>query len=99
MHLQSAARWPGRTHLDRPSAQRGHAAQCRQAAQLFLGRHDFTQFANAGAPGVDPHKTLTRFDVVAAGPDQLRFEVEGSGFLHRMVRHMVRAMHFSRTVL
>ena len=66
--------------------------QCRQAAQLFLGRHDFTQFANAGAVGVDPHKTLTRFDVVECGRDQLCFEVEGSGFLHRMVRHMVRSL-------
>ena len=64
--------------------------QCRQAAQLFLGRHDFTHFANVFPSEVDPHKTLTRFDLLELGCGQLRFEVEGSGFLYRQVRHMVR---------
>ena len=64
--------------------------QCRQAARLYLGRHDFTHFASVFPSEVDPHKTLTRFDVVELGCGQLRFEVEGSGFLYRQVRHMVR---------
>ncbi len=64
--------------------------QCRQAAKCFLGSHDFTQFASTYPLGMNPRKTLTRFEVVEVRPGFLRLEVQGSGFLYRMVRHMVR---------
>ncbi len=64
---------------------------CRDAAQLFIGRHDFTQFANTFPHEVDPIKTIRSFNVteVPTASHLIRLEVEGSGFLFRMVRHMV----------
>ena len=67
------------------------AVKCRDAAQLFLGRHDFTQFANTFPHEVDPTKTIRRFTVTEMPTALIRLEVEGSGFLFRMVRHMVCA--------
>ena len=66
---------------------------CRDAAQLFIGRHDFTQFANTFPNEVDPTKVIRRFTVteMPTAPHLIRLEVEGSGFLFRMVRHMVGA--------
>ncbi|EIE21170.1 tRNA pseudouridine synthase A [Coccomyxa subellipsoidea C-169] len=64
----------------------------RQAAKCFLGSHDFTQFASTYPVGMNPRKTLTRFEVVEVRPGFLRLEVQGSGFLYRMVRHMVGAL-------
>lgn len=72
--------------------QRQSVMQCRQAAQCFIGSHDFTQFANTYPFGINPQKTLTRFDVIKVGSDLLRLEVEASGFLYKMVRHMVRSI-------
>jgi len=65
---------------------------CRDAAQLFVGRHNFTHFANTFPNEVDPVKTIRSFTVteVPAAPHLIRLEVQGSGFLYRMVRHMVR---------
>jgi tRNA pseudouridine38-40 synthase len=54
-----------------------------------LGCHDFTHFANRCPEDVNPKKTLTRFDVIEIARDKLQLEVEGSGFLYKMVRHMV----------
>jgi len=66
-------------------------------AQDFLGTHDFTQFSNnSGAEPwarPDPVKTIHRCDVRRDGDEgELCLEVEGSGFLHRMVRHMAGAL-------
>ncbi|CAL5229933.1 g13359 [Coccomyxa viridis] len=66
----------------------------RDAAQLFIGRHDFTQFANTFPHEVDPTKAVRRFTVteMPTAPHLIRLEVEGSGFLYKMVRHMVGAL-------
>ncbi|BDA44980.1 tRNA pseudouridine synthase A [Coccomyxa sp. Obi] len=69
-----------------------NVAAMRQAAQCFVGSYDFTQFSNSYPHGLNPRKTLTRFDVHQVAPNLLRFEVEGSGFLYKMVRHMVGAL-------
>ncbi|KAK9908235.1 hypothetical protein WJX75_004644 [Coccomyxa subellipsoidea] len=42
-----------------------YRATRRQAAQIFRGTHDFTQFANTNTAGMNPRKTLTRFEVGA----------------------------------
>ena len=63
----------------------------RQGAALFLGRHDFMQFANVASHSSRPRKTvkhMQRCDVIST-PEGLRIEVTASGFLYRMVRHMV----------
>ncbi|MQM12481.1 hypothetical protein Taro_045400 [Colocasia esculenta] len=62
----------------------------REAARHFVGRHDFTSFANASHNDRTPNpvKEIFRFDVIGMGP-VLQLEVEGSGFLFRQVRNMV----------
>ncbi|KAF8039439.1 hypothetical protein BT93_B1853 [Corymbia citriodora subsp. variegata] len=62
----------------------------KEAAKFFVGRHDFSAFANASrndrAP--NPVKNMFRFDVIEKGA-LLQIEVEGSGFMYRQVRNMV----------
>lgn len=65
-----------------------HAMQ--EAANYFVGTHDFTSFANAAHNDRErrPTKKITRFDVTEMGA-VLQLEVEGTGFLYRQVRNMV----------
>ncbi|KDP28014.1 hypothetical protein JCGZ_19094 [Jatropha curcas] len=72
------------------TAYRLNAAAMRQAAQYFIGKHDFSAFANASRNDrvPDPVKTIYRFDVIEMGA-LLQLEVEGTGFLYRQVRNMV----------
>ncbi|CAK9232506.1 unnamed protein product, partial [Sphagnum troendelagicum] len=60
------------------------------AALYFVGKHDFSAFANASNDLSlrPPVREIVRFNVVATGP-QFEFEVEGTGFLYRQVRNMV----------
>lgn len=76
-------------HVSRPP----NMTLVREAASLFVGTHDFTQFANLSPSNEYRHpvKHLTRCDVVAL-PDGFRIEVEGNGFLYKQVRHMVGAI-------
>jgi tRNA pseudouridine38-40 synthase len=61
----------------------------REAAALFVGKHDFRSFAaNRGYAYHDTVRTLTRCEVKRSGP-QLTFIIEGNGFLYRMCRGMV----------
>jgi tRNA pseudouridine38-40 synthase len=63
------------------------AGLMRQAAQAFLGRHDFASFQAQGASIRHTIRTLRRFDVRET-PGEIVIDVEGDGFL----RHMVRAL-------
>ncbi|KAG0533590.1 hypothetical protein BDA96_04G205500 [Sorghum bicolor] len=65
-----------------------HAMQ--EAANYFVGTHDFTSFANAAHNDRERRSTkkITRFDVTEMGA-VLQLEVEGTGFLYRQVRNMV----------
>lgn len=63
----------------------------KEAAAFFVGKHDFTSFANerhAGAVSKNPVRTIFRLDVC---PFQggVRLEFEGDGFLYKMVRNIV----------
>lgn len=67
------------------------------AAEDFLGTHNFAQFSNTSGGEMwerpDPVKTIYRFEIIRVGDGgELCLEVEGSGFLHRMVRHMAGAL-------
>ena len=60
----------------------------RQAAELFLGEHDFSAFcANRNFK----KSTMRRIDaiVIENVGDEIRFTVTGNGFLYNMVRIMV----------
>ena len=64
------------------------------AAPLFLGTRDFTTFANEatrGSAAKDPIRTLYRFDVIEEDGG-VRLELEGNGFLYKMVRNLSGAL-------
>jgi tRNA pseudouridine38-40 synthase len=62
------------------------------SAQLFAGRHDFASFAaNRGAPVANTFRTLRRVTVRKSGP-LLTFDIEGDGFLYKMVRLIVGSL-------
>ncbi|KAK4353788.1 hypothetical protein RND71_025982 [Anisodus tanguticus] len=86
----SAIMDPFLRHYAYHSAYKLDAAVMREAAAHFVGKHDFSAFANTSRNDrvPNPVKTIFRFDVVEKGP-LLRLEVEGSGFLYRQVRNMV----------
>jgi tRNA pseudouridine38-40 synthase len=89
---------------------RRHALHCgwkppdveklREAAGVFVGTHDFTSFSNKSRDKTvvrSPTRTIFRFDVVEQPDGLIRLEVEGNGFLYRMVRNMVGAMMLAAT--
>lgn len=51
---------------------------------MLVGQHDFTHFASQGNPDPNPVKTIHHFDVLQDA-DGYVFQVEGSGFLYKMV--------------
>lgn len=63
----------------------------RQAANLFLGSHDFRAFCNANPPAVytDSQRRIDRLDIIEVTQGELRIEVEGNHFLYKMVRNLV----------
>ena len=63
----------------------------RNAAKHFIGTYDFIAFANESDRGIaarDSIRTLQRFDIIEQD-GQLRLELEGDGFLYKMVRNIV----------
>jgi tRNA pseudouridine38-40 synthase len=61
------------------------------AAQVLVGRHDFTTFRDAGCQSKSPVKTLDRAEVVRDG-DEIRLTFAARSFLHRQVRSMTGAI-------
>lgn len=62
-----------------------------KGAQLFIGTHDFSSFANeahTGAAQANPIRNLKRLDLVHED-EGIRLEFEGDGFLYKMVRNIV----------
>jgi tRNA pseudouridine38-40 synthase len=64
------------------------AEAMHEAAQLLVGRHDFTTFRSAHCQSESPLKTLDRLDVIGDG-DRLTIFAEARSFLHHQVRSMV----------
>jgi len=67
------------------------AAAMHEAAQLLVGRHDFTTFRAAECQARSPVKTLDRLDVTRDG-DELRIAASARSFLHHQVRSMVGSL-------
>lgn len=65
----------------------------KKAARFFLGKHDFTSFAASRGKGEkeNPVKEIWKFEINSSR-NELKFLVEGSGFLYKMVRSMVGAL-------
>jgi tRNA pseudouridine38-40 synthase len=64
------------------------AGAMHAAAQLLLGKHDFTTFRDSLCQAKSPVKTLDRLDVTRAG-EEIRIVAEARSFLHHQVRNMV----------
>jgi tRNA pseudouridine38-40 synthase len=64
------------------------AGAMHEAAQILVGRHDFTTFRSAHCQSESPVKTLDRLDVRREG-DVILIEAAARSFLHHQVRSMV----------
>lgn len=79
--LENGRAWHVRNALD--------TAAMMAAAKDFLGQHDFASFAaNRGAPVTDTVRTIRHIQLRHSGPC-ISVEIEGDGFLYKMVRLMV----------
>ena len=56
-----------------------------EAAQFFVGEHDFASFCSAGFSGKSTVRTIFRSEVSREG-DLITYTVSGNGFLYNMVR-------------
>ncbi|HEX8364839.1 MAG TPA: tRNA pseudouridine(38-40) synthase TruA [Allosphingosinicella sp.] len=65
-----------------------HADAMHEAAQLLVGRHDFTTFRSAHCQSDSPVKTLDRLTVRRFG-EIVEIEASARSFLHHQVRSMV----------
>ncbi len=59
----------------------------QSAAHYFVGKHDFSAFANESSEYKNPVRTVTRLDI-SSEPGGIRLEFEGDGFLYKMVRNI-----------
>lgn len=57
-----------------------------EAAERFVGEHDFAAFAAAGHGRLSTVRTVHSCDVARPREDRIVIDVVGSGFLHNMVR-------------
>jgi len=78
--LQRNRAWQVPTPLD--------ADAMHGAAQVLVGRHDFTTFRSIHCQAADPVKTLDRLDVERVG-DDVHIHAAARSFLHHQVRSMV----------
>ena len=60
----------------------------RDAAELFLGTHDFAGFMATGSKITDTTRTVTAVSLSRDGDGCLVFAVRADGFLYNMVRIM-----------
>ncbi|HKK19205.1 MAG TPA: tRNA pseudouridine(38-40) synthase TruA [Opitutales bacterium] len=67
----------------------------RAALDVLTGEHDFTAYSASHGKENDPNpvKTVHRMQLVERGK-HLRLDVEGSGFLYRMVRSFAGALYW-----
>jgi len=69
-------------------------AAMQRAAELLIGRHDFTAFAATHGKDSDPNpvKTIQRLELKQRGKHIL-LKTEGSGYLYRMVRSFAGGLY------
>jgi tRNA pseudouridine38-40 synthase len=67
------------------------AEAMHHAAQVLVGRHDFSTFRDAECQAASPLRTLDRLDVVRAG-ETIEIRATALSFLHRQVRSMVGSL-------
>ncbi|MFD0988144.1 tRNA pseudouridine(38-40) synthase TruA [Methyloligella solikamskensis] len=67
------------------------AQAMHEAAQLLVGRHDFSTFRAAECQANSPEKTLDAIEVTRAG-DEIAIRTHARSFLHTQVRSMVGSL-------
>lgn len=67
------------------------AQAMHEAAQVLVGRHDFTTFRSTQCQAASPVRTLARLDIVRAG-DLIEISASARSFLHNQVRSMVGSL-------
>lgn len=67
------------------------AQRMHEAAQLLLGRHDFSTFRSAECQANSPIRTLDVFDVAGDG-EVISITASARSFLHHQVRSMVGSL-------
>ena len=67
------------------------ADKMHEAAQAFVGTHDFTTFRDTECQALSPVKTLTRMDVARYG-DRIEITCSAPSFIHRQVRSLVGSL-------
>jgi tRNA pseudouridine38-40 synthase len=63
-----------------------------QAAQVFVGEHDFTTFRDTQCQAKSPVKTLDKISVFRAG-DEVQISVKARSFLHKQVRSITGTLN------
>jgi tRNA pseudouridine38-40 synthase len=63
-------------------------ARMQAAADLLIGRHDFTTFRSSACQASSPVRTLERLEVTRSG-DRILVHAAARSFLHHQVRSMV----------
>lgn len=63
----------------------------QQAADLLIGKHDFTTFRASECQASSPIRTVNRFNIVQDN-DLIFFKVSALSFLHHQVRNMVGSL-------
>jgi len=59
--------------------------EMQKAANVFLGKHDFSAFMATGGSAKTTERTITYVSVIRYG-NTIEFEIAGDGFLYNMVR-------------
>lgn len=62
-----------------------------EAAQYWIGEHDFSSFRAAGCQSTTPIRRMVSIDIKRAG-DLIIIDVAANAFLHHMVRNIVGAL-------
>jgi tRNA pseudouridine38-40 synthase len=81
--LEAGRAWLVKRHLD--------ATAMHDAAQILVGKHDFSTFRDTECQAASPIRTLERLDVVRAG-DAIEIRASARSFLHHQVRSMVGSL-------
>lgn len=76
----------------RVSVARFDLGQVQEAAQTLVGTHDFAAFRNSADTRTNTIRTITDIKIIprfASEPMLVAVEIEGTAFLHHMVRIMI----------
>ncbi|NKE48217.1 tRNA pseudouridine(38-40) synthase TruA [Roseomonas frigidaquae] len=82
--LEASKLW----HVKRPL----DAAAMHEAAQMLLGRHDFSAYRAAACQAKSAIRTLDRLDVARVG-EEVQVTAEARSFLHHQVRNLVGTLY------